>query len=432
MFKVHRRSNFRQFGQYLCGLYHEGKHNIERMDERIEGSEYQQLHHFISESPWDHRPVLQAVGGDLSRLFASRAEPVALIIDESGHRKSGKGSVGVARQYLGSIGKTDNGQVGVFAALAQGDDVGMADVRLYLPKEWTDDKRRCDKAGVPALERQFKTKPRLALEMIESLEGVVHYDWVGGDGAYGDSSELRLGIAALGKTFVLDVHENQVVYLEHPRPYIPDGPSGQGGKKNTYKSDQQGFMLRDLLGTLPAEQWKTCSFRRGTKGMKTRQVVCLDVHIWNKHRAKTEAVEQLRLIISRETDGSEIKYSVTNDVEKEDYVPYSEGQLLYRQMHRYWVERGIQDCKDTLGMTDYQVRTWRAWHHHITLTIMALHFMIEQKVKHEQVIPLLSCPDIKFFLAMNLPRKAENEQQAWDLIKKRHLLRQKDLNRFQT
>ena len=80
-------------------------------------------------------------------------------------------------------------------------------------------------------------------------------------------------------------------------------------------------------------------------------------------------------------------------------------------------------------MTDYQVRTWRAWHHHITLTIMALHYMMEQKVKHEELIPLLSCPDIKFFLAMNLPRKADTEQQVWDLILKRHELRQKDLDR---
>jgi len=80
------------------------------MDERTAGSEYQQLHPFISESPWPHQPVLQAVGQAVSALFAQRAEPVGLIIDESGHRKSGKKSVGVSRQYLGSIGKTDLAQ----------------------------------------------------------------------------------------------------------------------------------------------------------------------------------------------------------------------------------------------------------------------------------------------------------------------------------
>ena len=432
LFKVYRRGNADCFGQYLCGLFHEGRHNIERMVERIEGSDYDRLHHFISESPWGHAPVLQAVGRGLSALFVGRAGPVALIVDESGHRKSGDKSVGVARQYLGGIGKTDNGQVGVFAALAQGDDVGMVDVKLCLPKEWADSPKRCAKAGIPTLHQKFKTKPRLALEMIENLEGIVHCDWVGGDGAYGGSSELRKGIAALGRTFVLDVHENQLVHLGRPRPHIPDGPAGQGGKKNTYKSEKQEFMVKDLLPALPDGQWKTDTYRRGTKGGKTRQVVCLDVYIWNKSRAKTDAVEQLRLIVSREMDGSEIKYSVTNDVARSNCAPCSEHQLLYRQMHRYWAERGIQDCKDTLGMTDYQVRTWRAWHRHITLTIMALHFMIEQKVAHEIQMPLLSCPDIKFFLAINLPRKVNNEQQAWEIIKKRHLLRQKDLDRWQT
>ena len=402
------------------------------MDERTSESKYQQLHHFISESPWSYKPVLQSVAQDLSALFGRRAEPIGLIIDESGHRKSGSKSVGVSRQYLGSIGKTDNGQVGVFAALSQGDDAAMVDVRLYLPKEWTDDKKRCDKAGIPSEEQAFKTKPRLALDMIEDTADILNYDWIGGDAAYGDSTELRLGIADLGKKFVLDVRGNQYVYLDHPKPYIPDGPAGQGGVKNTYKTDKQDFMVRDLLKALPASQWRTCTFRQGTKGGMTRQATCLDVFIWNKRRNKKEDVEALRLIISREEDGSEVKFSVTNDIHQDGYQAPCESKLLFRQMQRYWVERAIQDCKDTLGMTDYQVRTWRAWHHHIALTIMALHYMLEQKVVHEEQIPLLSCPDIKFFLAMNLPRKASTEEQAWELVLKRHQLRQKDLNRYQT
>ena len=402
------------------------------MDERTRGSNYQRLHHFISDSPWPHKPVLQAVGRDISELLGQRGEPVGLIIDESGHRKSGDKSVGVSRQYLGSIGKTDNGQVGVFAALSQGDDVAMVNTRLYLPKEWTDDKKRCAKAGIPLPEQEFKTKPRLALEIIEEAKGVIDYDWVGGDAAYGESTELRLGIAALGRTFVLDIRGNQALYLNPPKPYIPDGPAGRGGIKNTYKSDQQDIKVRDLLKTLPDSQWETYTYRQGTKGGKTRQVVCLNVFIWNKRRAKNDVIEELRLIISREVDGSEIKFSITNDVAGAGHPPLSHCSLLYRQMQRYWVERAIQDCKDTLGMTDYQVRTWRAWHHHITLTIMALHYMLEQKILHEEHIPLLSCPDIKFFLAMNLPRKATSEQQVWELILKRHELRQKDLDRYQT
>jgi len=160
-------------------------------------------------------------------------------------------------------------------------------------------------------------------------------------------------------------------------------------------------------------------------------MTCLNAYIWNKRRCKTPDVEALRLIISRQEDGSEVKYSVINDLDRADYQAPGENSLLFRQMQRYWVERAIQDCKDTVGMTDYQVRTWQAWHHLITLTIMALHYMLEQKILHEEHIPLLSCPDIKFFLAMNLPRKATTEQQTWQAILKRHQLRQKDLNRHQ-
>jgi len=126
LFKVHRRENKEKMHQYLEGLFHEGKHNIERMNERIESSSYHQLHHFISVSPWDHDVVLASISKDLSVLFEDRAELTGLILDESGHRKRGKKSVGVSRQYLGSIGKVDNGQVAVFAALSQGDDVGKA------------------------------------------------------------------------------------------------------------------------------------------------------------------------------------------------------------------------------------------------------------------------------------------------------------------
>ena len=131
------------------------------MNERIEKSNYQQLHHFISVSPWDHEPVIRAVGKDISTLFEGRAELTGLILDESGHRKRGKKSVGVARQYLGSIGKVDNGQVAVFAALSQGDDVAMVDTRLYLPKVWSEDKTRCKKGGIPKQDQAY-TRPNQA------------------------------------------------------------------------------------------------------------------------------------------------------------------------------------------------------------------------------------------------------------------------------
>lgn len=427
---MYQRENKEKAQQYLEGLFHEGKHNIERMNERIEKSNYQQLHHFISVSPWEHEPVIEAVSSDISNLFEARAELTGLILDESGHRKRGKKSVGVARQYLGSIGKVDNGQVAVFSALSQGDDVAMVDTKLYLPKSWVEDEIRCKKAGIPLKNRLHKTKPMLGLEMIKRMHGQVNFDWVGGDSIYGNSIKLRKGLQDLDQLFVMDVGENLQVYLDDPQPYIPVSKSGKGRNNSSYISDSTSLKIKTLKATLKEAQLKTYTVRKGTKGPQKRKVAILEVYVWSAKRITTNKAEKLRLIISCNLDGSEVKYSLTNDVSLANRDNLSDHGALYRQMQRYWVERGIQDCKDSLGMTDYQVRGWRAWHHHMTLTIMALHYMLEQKVLHENEIPLLSCPDIKFLLSQTLPKKATTTEEVWNLILKRHEQRQNDLNRY--
>jgi SRSO17 transposase len=376
--------------------------------------------------------VIERVSKDISSLFLVSSSPVGLILDESGHRKSGKKSVGVARQYLGSIGKTDNGQVGVFCALSQQDRVALIGARLYLPKCWTDDKKRCKKAGIPLDQQAYKTKPELALEMIKGLAQGVAYDWIGGDSLYGSSTPLRKELQRLDKLFVMDVGENLHVYLEDPKPYIPASKSGRGRKKSSYISDGKSLKAKELLTQLDAADWKQYTFRTGTKEPMQRKVVVFDVYVWSAKRVTEQYPEKLRLIISTNPDGTEVKYSLTNEGQVTQKNRLSDCDILYRQMQRYWIERSFQDCKDVLGMTDYQVRKWMAWHHHITLTIMALHIMLLQKIKHQETVPLLSCPDIKFFLAMNLPQKAEGPEQVWSLIQKRHQQRQADLDRYKS
>ncbi len=432
LFKVYRRSNTEKLHQYLSGLFHEGKHNIERMNERIESSTYQQLHHFISESPWDHKAVIRRVSTEISDLYSSRSEKVGLIFDESGHRKNGKHSVGVARQYLGSIGKTDNGQVGVFCGLTQSDEVALIDSRLYLPQSWTEDSHRCDKAGIPKEDQVYKTKPELALEMVESMESSVNYDWIGGDSLYGNSTELRKALQKLGKLFVMDVGDHLQVYLEDPKPYLPVCKTNKGRPKSRYISDSKPVRIKNIFTGISDQDWKTYTLRNGTKGAMERKVVIFDVYVWSvKGVNNTESAEKLRLIISTNTDGSEVKYSLTNEGAIKNRA-HSDDEILYFQMQRYWVERGFQNCKDVLGMTDYQVRKWMAWHHHITLTMMALHVMLIHKIQNEETIPLLSCNDIKLFLALNLPQKAKTPEQVWKLILNRHRQRQADIDRYRT
>ena len=395
-------------------------------------SEYQQLHHFISVSPWDHEYVLEGVRPDISALFEQRAELKGLLLDESGHRKRGQHSVGVGRQYLGSIGKVDNGQVAVLAALAQGDDVALVDTRLYLPKSWTKNEKRCKKAGIPIHERHYRTKPELALEMVRTMGHQIKYDWIGGDSIYGNSTDLRTGLTQMGKLYVMDIGQRQEIYLSPPQPYIPVSDSNPGRPRSSYVSDVEPIKVEDVIASLKQPQWKEYTLRNGTKGPMIRQVVCLQAFIWRAKGPNTDQVETVRLIISRNPDGSHVKYSLTNDIALNNQDRLSDWGAVYRQMQRYWVERAIQDCKDSLGMTDYQVRKWMAWYHHMTLTIMALHYILIQKIEHEEHIPLLSVPDIKFYLALTLPNKAnQSDEQLWSLILKRHEQRAADLRRHQ-
>lgn len=106
----------------------------------------------------------------------------------------------------------------------------MVDTGVYLPKVWTEDKARCKKAGIPKEEQVYRTKPALALQMIQQMKGEVKYDWVGGDSIYGNSKALRQGIQQLEQLFVMDVGEDLLVYLEDPRPYIPDSKPGEEEK----------------------------------------------------------------------------------------------------------------------------------------------------------------------------------------------------------
>jgi SRSO17 transposase len=410
--------------QYVCGLFQADKRNIEKMCETVKSGKMQNLQHFISQSPWAWEPVMERIAQDTYQLFLGHEGQIGLLIDESGWKKAGSHSVGVARQYLGNLGKVENGQVGVFVSLSQGDKVGIIDARLYLPEAWIADAERCLHAGIPPDAIQFKTKPELAVEMVRAArKHGVQYAWVGGDGLYGHDSKLRYALDDDGECYVLDVHEDEMVYLEEPHPSIPPKMSGKGRTPTRYQVDRSGIMVRELVQQLEDVAWQTVTFRKGTKGEKTRQVYATRVYTWNGLEAHAR---QERLIVSKQSDGTDLKYSLSNDRE----AHYSRADLLYMQRQRYWIEQSLKDAKSELGMAEYQVRTWRAWHHHIALTMLALLFMLQSKMAHHEDTPLLSCSDIRFILAHTLPQQVCSKRDIVHIIKERHLRRQRDMERF--
>ena len=141
--------------------------------------------------------------------------------------------------------------------------------------------------------------------------------------------------------------------------YIPTKKDGRGRIRTAFVCDENPIQLKEIIKQIPDEQWEEIAHRKGTKGYLVRKSVMLDVYIWKPERKNN--IESVQLIISTETDGSEIKYSLCYS---------SEGKMplktaLYRQMQRYWIERAFQNVKEQLGLLQYQVCSWRAWHHHI-------------------------------------------------------------------
>ncbi len=392
------------------------------MVERVPESNYQQLQHFISDSEWDAKAVMKDVAENTNHSLEFLAGEKGLILDESGNEKAGSGSVGVARQYIGNVGKVCNSQIGVYAGLSRGDKIGLVGAKLYLPRQWTTDKKRCEKAGIPEQERKYRTKPELGLEIIKELEGVMQYDWVGGDSIYGNSPELRRSLRELGKAYVLDVGEGLQVCVEKPEPYLPKSDSGRGRTRSRLVIAQEKISLKKLIGEIQAGEWQTLEYRQGTKGRLVREAVLKKVWIWKKGTAE---IEETEVLISRKLDQTEVKYSLCSEPKGELSIEVA----LFRQMQRYWIERGFQEIKEQIGLHQYQVRGWKAWHHHIALTMMALHFILETQVENAENLPLMSCGDVKLMLGNILKNKLDEPETLMQTIHQRHKVRRDDILR---
>jgi SRSO17 transposase len=405
--------------QYASGLMQAGsRKNMDRMAEVVPESKSRNLQQFLTHSKWDHRDVMDHVAQDVNTLLGD-SRNACFLIDESGFAKQGKSSVGVSRQWLGRLGKVDNGQVAVFGALANGQYVAPVDVRLYLPQQWANDPKRCERASVPENERRFRTKIELALEIVRhARENGLCYGWVGADSGYGKGPGFCFALDEMGETFCVDVHSDFQVYLKDPKPFLPQKTNKPGRPYTKYHSDQKGIEVRALLDSLPAWRWKTMTLRKTTRGVLKVRICRLKVYIWD---GESEKVKCWTLIATKSLGRHlDTKISLTNAPKQ---TPLK--RLGWMQRQRYWVERTFEDAKSECGMADYQVRKWRAWQHHMALVMMAMVFMLSERIHHKDTHPLLSCADIEELLAHFLPRRDVSEREVIFQLEQRHRHRQK-------
>ena len=407
--------------QYLCGLMQADKRNMERMAEAVPDSDEQVLQNFLTHSSWDHRAVMDRVAHSADERIGAEVD-AGLYIDETAIQKKGEKSVGVARQWNGRLGKQENSQVGVFGALGRGDRVSLIDARLYLPQEWIDDPARCDEADIPKAEQVHRTKLELALQIVrQARQNGVRFEWVGMDGAYGQSLVLLEALQAQGETFLAEIHSDRHIYLHDPAPYLPaqDGP---GRPRSRYHSKKNAIEVRRWVKRQPASAWCTLTLRDTTKGELVVEALHHRVWLWDK---KSSSANCWHLIVRREVNSpGTIKYSLSNAPEQTSMT-----KLAQMQAQRFWIERAFQDAKSHIGMAQYQARKWQSWHRHMALVMMAMQFMLETRISHAEGYPLLSCYDIQILLATTLPDRRDSQEEVLRLMQERHRKRQALIDR---
>jgi SRSO17 transposase len=413
-------------GHYLHGLFLSGKKNMERIEEVVCGSVYENLQNFISDSPWQEKPLLTQIGKDANNLLGGQ-EDSCLLLDESGFPKKGTKSVGVKRQWCGEVGKVENCQVGVFMSLCRGNNAVPINYRLFLPQDWTDDQVRCYKAKIPLKHQEYKSKHQLALEMVvEARQNNLSYNWIGADGFYGESPWLLRQLDDLDETFLIDVHKSQHVYLQDPKPIVPSNESkvGKVGRKFTRLMSQTDSVGVDKhVSQQPDSSWQKMVIRDSTKGELEVEILHTQVWVWSSQLQEKEG-HLWHLVVRREVNAPEtIKYSLSNAPSDT-----SVERLAYMQAQRYWIERTFQDAKNGCGMGDYQVRGWIGWHHHMAMVLLAMLFMTEERLLHKESIELLSCTDIIQLLKTILPRRDITVAEVLRQIAIRHKKRLSSIN----
>lgn len=391
------------------------------MEEHVVGVDDQSLQYMLTDAQWGNRAVMDQVAQEANQLLGG--EESCLLVDESGFEKKGEHSVGVSRQWNGRLGKVDNCQVGVFAALGCGARVSLIDYRLYLPESWSEDEPRCQKMGIPEAFRAFKTKSELALEMVRhQRQQGIQFAWVGADGGYGKEPAFLRELDAMNEIFVVDVHKDQIIYLDDPQPVVPQQKSNLRGRKaSRYQAQTKAIRADHWKEAQPEAAWQRVKLRDSTKGELIVEILHQRVWLWDKNEAHAH---HWHLIVRREINSPETcKYTLSNAPDET-----STQQLAQMQGQRFWIERAFEDGKSEAGMADYQARKWRSWHHHMALVAMAMLFMAEERALHWEEIPLLSCHDIETLLRTFLPRRDIDLEEIVRQMEKRHRRRQASID----
>jgi len=351
---------------YISGLLSDvARKNTESIAYRHD-LDRQVLQRFIGYREWDHQPLLD----ELTRQVAAEiGEADAVIVfDPSAFAKRGSESVGVQRQWCGRLGKTENCQVGIYMGYVTGREQVLVDERLYLPQEWNRDKRR-KKCGVPQTVKH-QTRHELALEMLRERGSMLPHAWIAGDDEMGRPAWFREKLGEIGERYLLAVPSNTSVRdLEEVVP--PQARTGPGRGEQRGPRKAPFVSMQSWCDALPASGWTRLVVRPADKG--PIEVEAVKRRVEAKAARRVTGREEL-LFVTRQAlaDGSwKSDYHLSNAAAE---TPLEELARVANAEHR--IEQCLQRGKSEAGLADYQTRSWLGWHHHQTLSMLAVWFLV--------------------------------------------------------
>ena len=367
---------------YLRGLMLPGsRKSVEPMAARVRPqdvrSAHQSMHHLVADSEWSDTALLAAVASEVVPVLSGEGEsPCYWIIDDTGHRKYGKHSVGVARQYCGQLGKVDNCQVAVSLTLATAQGSLPLSYRLYLPEAWAKDKPRRERAGVPK-QIAFATKGEIARTQIEAaLAAGIPRGPLLMDAAYGDEAALRDWLSAQGLLYAVGIRPATAVWWGEHQPLIaPTRIAQNRGRPRTRvlrDKTHRPISVWELAQSLPRSCYRTLTWREGTNAQLRSRFARVRVRAAHADRPR-EA--QWLLIEWPKGETEPTRYFLSTLPEDTSFKA-----LVAVVKMRWRIERDYRELKQEVGLGHYEGRNWRGFHHHASLCIAAYGFLMLERL----------------------------------------------------
>jgi SRSO17 transposase len=361
---------------YVSGLIGPGdRKSIQPMAERLAFGEYDQLHQFIAAGVWDARPVETELLVQADRLVGG--SDAVLVIDDTAIPKKGTHSVGVAAQYASALGKTANCQTLVSLTLARGEVPVMLALRLFLPESWTSKRARLERAGVPAEYRTARTKPEMALAEIDcAIAAGVRFGCVLADAGYGLSAPFRQGLTARKLAWAVGIPRHLKVYPADVQMIWPVAKRGRPRQRHV--PDVLSIPAEDRLANA---QWRTISWRSGTKGKLKARFTAVRVRVADGPPQRIRDKDQQHLpgdeawLIGEHRMSGEKKYYLANLPAKTDL------RTLAATIKARWIcEQAHQQMKEELGLDHFEGRSWQGLHRHALMTMIAYAFLQHRRL----------------------------------------------------